>query len=45
MSLSNVKRTKEACVVLSQVSSKYKKSASAATLSRAEDARAQLKCS
>ncbi len=44
LSLSNVKRAQEACVVLGQVASKYKKSASAATISRAETARAQLKC-
>lgn len=45
LSLSNVKRGKEACVVLQQVATRYKKSASAATISRAESARAKLKCS
>ena len=44
LSLSNVKRNEEACVVLQQVVSKYKGSASAATTSRADQARAQLKC-
>lgn len=44
LSLSSVKRNEEACVVLQQVVSKYKGSASAATTSRADQARAQLKC-
>lgn len=44
LSLSNVKRTEEACVVLQQVVTKYKGSASAATTSRADQTRAQLKC-
>lgn len=44
LSLSNVKRKEEACVVLQQVVTKFKGSATAATTSRADQARAQLKC-
>ncbi|MFZ4541081.1 MAG: tol-pal system protein YbgF [Rickettsiales bacterium] len=43
MSLAQIKRTNEACVVLSQVAAKYSESA-ARTVAKAEEARAQMQC-
>jgi tol-pal system protein YbgF len=45
LSLANVKRKDEACVVLGQVTSKYTQKSFAATRDRAEQAKARLKCS
>jgi tol-pal system protein YbgF len=44
LSLANIKRKEESCVVLQQVITKYPTPAHAATRSRAEQARAKLKC-
>jgi tol-pal system protein YbgF len=44
LSLANVKRKEEACVVLTQVITKYDQKSQAATHARAEQAKARLEC-
>lgn len=44
MSLGHVKRKEEACIILQQLVTKFKAAATAATTTRAQEARVQLQC-
>lgn len=44
LSLNNVKRTEEACIILQQLVTKFKGAATAATTTRAVEARTRLQC-
>lgn len=44
LSLAQVKRKEEACIILQQVVTKFKTASTAATVARAEEARATLQC-